>query len=52
MKANGATVKYRLFGSIEKIRKFETVKEAKGFFYGYCTKQRPGMITRAELIIH
>ena len=49
-KKNGATVKYRLYGKIELKKKFETVKEAKGFFYGYAVRNKT--VTGAELIIH
>lgn len=49
-KTRGATVKYRLYGKIELEKKFETVKEAKGFFYGYAVRNKT--VTGAELIIH
>ena len=32
------TVKYKLYGKINFEKKFETVKEAKGFFFGYVVK--------------
>ena len=48
-KKNGATVKYRLYGKIDFEKKFETVKEAKGFFYGFVVK-RPNIT--GELIVH
>ena len=37
-KTRGATVKYKMYGKIEFEKKFETVKEAKGFFWGYVVK--------------
>ena len=33
-----ATVKYRLYGKYNHEKKFETVKAAKGFFWGYVVK--------------
>ena len=37
-KTRGYTVKYKLYGKINFEKKFETVKEAKGFFWGYVVK--------------
>jgi hypothetical protein len=38
-KTRGATVKYKLKGlNVDFEKKFETVKEAKGFFWGYVVK--------------
>ena len=48
-KTRGATVKYKLYGKINFEKKFETVKEARGFFFGYVVKTPK--IT-GELIIH
>jgi len=33
-----ATVKYKMYGKIDFEKKFETVKAAKGFFWGYVVK--------------
>tara|TARA_B110000467_G_C18059635_1_gene335506 strand:- start:44 stop:214 length:171 start_codon:yes stop_codon:yes gene_type:complete len=49
MKKRGATVKYRWYGKLDFEKKFETAKEAKGFFYGFVVK-RPNVT--GELIIH
>ena len=49
MKENGATVKYRFYGKYEHEKKFETVKEAKGFFWGFVVKT-PNVT--GELVIH
>ena len=49
LKKHGATVKYRLYGKLDFEKKFNTVKEAKGFFYGFVVK-RPNVT--GELIIH
>ena len=49
MKKTGATVKYKMYGKINFVKKFETVKEAKGFFWGYVVKT-PNIT--GELIIH
>jgi len=48
-KTHGATVKYRMYGKINFEKKFETAKEAKGFFFGYVVKT-PNIT--GELIIH
>ena len=48
-KTRGATVKYRMYGKLDFEKKFETVKEAKGFFWGYVVKT-PNIT--GELIIH
>ena len=48
-KTRGATVKYKMYGKINFEKKFETVKEAKGFFWGYVVKT-PNIT--GELIIH
>ena len=48
-KTRGATVKYKMYGKIEFEKKFENVKEAKGFFWGYVVKT-PNIT--GELIIH
>ena len=45
----GARVKYKMYGKIDFEKKFETVKEAKGFFWGYVVKT-PNIT--GELIIH
>ena len=37
-KTRGYTVKYKLDGKINFEKKFETAKEAKGFFWGYVVK--------------
>ena len=38
-KTRGATVKYKLKGlNVDFEKKFETAKEAKGFFFGYVVK--------------
>ena len=37
-KTRGATVKYKMYGKINFEKKFETAKEAKGFFFGYVVK--------------
>ena len=37
-KTRGYTVKYKLYGKINFEKKFETAKEAKGFFFGYVVK--------------
>ena len=44
-----ATVKYKMYGKIDFEKKFETVKAAKGFFWGYVVKT-PNIT--GELIIH
>jgi hypothetical protein len=49
MKENSATVKYRFYGKYEHEKKFETVKEAKGFFWGFVVKT-PNVT--GELVIH
>tara|TARA_R100000315_G_C5133680_1_gene76423 strand:+ start:304 stop:474 length:171 start_codon:yes stop_codon:yes gene_type:complete len=49
LKKRGATVKYRLYGKLDFEKKFNTVKEAKGFFYGFVVK-RPNVT--GELIVH
>lgn len=48
-KTRGATVKYKMYGKINFEKKFETVKEARGFFFGYVVKT-PNIT--GELIIH
>ena len=48
-KTRGATVKYKMYGKINFEKKFETVKAAKGFFWGYVVKT-PNIT--GELIIH
>jgi hypothetical protein len=48
-KTRGATVKYKMYGKINFEKKFETAKEAKGFFWGYVVKT-PNIT--GELIIH
>ena len=48
-KTRGATVKYKMYGKINFEKKFVTVKEAKGFFWGYVVKT-PNIT--GELIIH
>ena len=48
-KTRGATVKYKLYGKINFEKKFESVKEARGFFFGYVVKT-PNIT--GELIIH
>jgi len=45
----GATVKYRWYGKYDHEKKFETAKEAKGFFYGFVVKRSN---VTGELIIH
>ena len=47
-KTRGATVKYKMYGKINFEKKFETVKEARGFFFGYVVKN-PN-ITAGEFI--
>lgn len=48
-KTRGATVKYKLKGlNVDFEKKFETAKEAKGFFFGYVVKN-PN-ITAGEFI--
>ena len=47
-KTRGATVKYKMYGKIDFEKKFETAKEAKGFFFGYVVKN-PN-ITAGEFI--
>ena len=47
-KTRGYTVKYKLYGKINFEKKFETAKEAKGFFFGYVVKN-PN-ITAGEFI--
>jgi len=37
-KTKGATVKYRMYGKIDFEKKFETIKEARGFYFGYVVK--------------
>ena len=44
-----ATVKYKRYGKFSYEKNFETVKEAKGFFWGYVVKT-PNVT--GELIIH
>jgi hypothetical protein len=34
----GATVKFKVYGKFNYEKNFETVKEAKGFFWGYVVK--------------
>ena len=48
-KTKGATVKYKMYGKIDFVKKFVTVKEARGFFFGYVVKT-PNIT--GELIIH
>ena len=48
-KTRGATVKYKMYGKINFEKKFETVKEARGFFFGYVVKS-PNIT--CELIIN
>ncbi len=48
-KTGAATVKYKMYGKNEFELEFETVKEAKGFFWGYVVKT-PNIT--GELIIH
>jgi hypothetical protein len=48
-KTRGATVKYKMYGKINFEKKFETVKEAKGFFWGYVVKTKN---VTGELVIH
>lgn len=40
-------VTYKLYGKIAKERTFETEKEARGFFYGYCV--RTANVTSAKM---
>ena len=44
-----ATVKYKMYGKYHYEKHFETVKDAKGFFWGYVVKT-PNIT--GELIIH
>ena len=48
-KTRGATVKYRMYGKLDFEKKFESAKEAKGFFWCYVVKT-PNIT--GELIIH
>ena len=44
-----ATVKYKMYGKFHYEKHFETVKEARGFFFGYVVKTPK---VTGELIIH